>query len=113
MTPFRQLTRYDFESESEWAAYKSSQTHIPKAAFSFGQKGQQPTTKKSNATDEEKLNSELQKIDKEMKRKYSKGVFEEKESSKDVQRKKNKSKWDDDEVEEEVSEWGNRKKKRR
>ncbi|CAH8361467.1 unnamed protein product [Eruca vesicaria subsp. sativa] len=62
------LHRWDFETEEEWEKYNEQKEAMPKAAFQFGVKMQDGRkTKKQNR--DQKLNNELNKINKIMTRK--------------------------------------------
>ncbi|KAJ3331749.1 hypothetical protein HDU76_002305 [Blyttiomyces sp. JEL0837] len=76
----RQMSRFDFETEEEWAAYKESQVHIPKAAFQFGVKnadGRRKIGGKGGGggnKEAAKLNKEFQMLDKVMTEKYGESI---------------------------------------
>ncbi|CAN8287900.1 unnamed protein product [Cochlearia groenlandica] len=62
------LHRWDFETEEEWAKYNEQKEAMPKAAFQFGVKMQDGRkTRKQNR--DQKLNNELNKINKILTRK--------------------------------------------
>lgn len=62
------LHRWDFETEEEWEKYNEQKEAMPKAAFQFGVKMQDGRkTKKQNR--DQKLNNELNQINKIMTRK--------------------------------------------
>ncbi|KAJ3120263.1 hypothetical protein HK098_004761, partial [Nowakowskiella sp. JEL0407] len=76
----RQLQRYDFDDEEQFQEYKATQVKMPKAAFSFGVKAAdggggagsvvKRAMKKGDGMKKEKLNREMQMVDKIMKEKY-------------------------------------------
>jgi len=77
----KQLSRFDFDDEEQWQSYKLSQCKIPKAAFAFrvkaadGGGGAGSLVKKAmkgKQNDKEKINRDMQSIEKIIKEKYSK-----------------------------------------
>ncbi|CAG8460706.1 8042_t:CDS:2 [Diversispora eburnea] len=83
-----QLSRWDFDTEEEWQAYKNNVTAMPKSAFQFGVKtGDGRRTRRSGKelTEKQKLDRDFQKISKIIERKYGK---EENESTPKKKQKK-------------------------
>ncbi|CAG8761824.1 6920_t:CDS:2 [Cetraspora pellucida] len=86
-----QLSRWDFDTEEEWQAYKDNVTAMPKSAFQFGVKtGDGRKTRRSGRelTEKQKLDRDWQKISRIMEQKY--GTEEVGEDG--VSRKKQKNK---------------------
>ncbi|CAJ0766070.1 4251_t:CDS:2 [Entrophospora sp. SA101] len=82
-----QLSRWDFDTEEEWQAYKDNVTAMPKSAFQFGVKtGDGRKTRRSGKelTEKQKLDRDWQKISKIMEKKYGSndGIEEVKEATK-------------------------------
>ncbi|CAG8753213.1 34862_t:CDS:2, partial [Racocetra persica] len=68
-----QLSRWDFDTEEEWQAYKDNVTAMPKSAFQFGVKtGDGRKTRRSGRelTEKQKLDRDWQKISRIMEQKY-------------------------------------------
>eukprot|EP00842_Homolaphlyctis_polyrhiza_P006821 jgi/Hompol1/728/HPOL_002568-RA len=76
----RQLSKFDFETEEEWIAYKETQVHMPKAAFQFGVKvaeGRKKEIKdkdKRGTSEETKFSREYQQLEKLYRSKYGSGL---------------------------------------
>lgn len=82
----KQLSRWDFEDEEEWARYKEQQVHMPKAAFQFGVKSSEGRGhNKKSLKSGDKLNREYQQLKSFMDQKYNnpenRGPTKEKENS--------------------------------
>ncbi|KAG9283945.1 hypothetical protein G9A89_005452 [Geosiphon pyriformis] len=68
-----QLSRWDFDTEEEWQAYKDNVTAMPKSAFQFGVKtGDGRKTRRSGKelTEKQKIDRDWQKISRIMEQKY-------------------------------------------
>ncbi|KAJ3299406.1 hypothetical protein HK104_009008 [Borealophlyctis nickersoniae] len=76
----RQLSRFDFDDEDKWKAYKDSQVHLPKAAFQFGIKAdaREKKGKGGGKNRDAKFNKEMQQLDKIYSAKYGTGLMEKK-----------------------------------
>ncbi|CAG8519221.1 15986_t:CDS:2 [Acaulospora colombiana] len=75
-----QLSKWDFDTEEDWQAYKNNVTAMPKSAFQFGVKtGDGRKTRRSGKelTEKQKLDRDFQKISRIMEQKYGKDENEE------------------------------------
>ncbi|KAF0457480.1 protein Red-like [Gigaspora margarita] len=85
-----QLSRWDFDTEEEWQAYKDNVTAMPKSAFQFGVKtGDGRKTRRSGKelTEKQKLDRDWQKISRIMEQKYGNEEGGEEGSSRKKQKK--------------------------
>ena len=80
----RQLTRFDFDTQEEWIAYKSNQVHMPKAAFQFGIKASDGRTRHlggKKASKGNKFNREFQQLESVYRKRYGSELRVEQEES--------------------------------